>query len=556
MRFAGYPFTVPRDSRSGNLSDVRIAMAASGLNHLEIARDPRDTSEKTYVIDRRIGDGPWRRLLTVDAFSEAPPGRLSEVRAVVEFEELPNTWGIEPEKTWGLPAGMESPWTPALEMIGNELLLPEEAIYISGDAPVNIARDNGYSNGRYGLQFSGERITVTDLYAVEEIALLSSDTSSLRWEEGTAGAAVFRGGSVYIEPAKPPLFMGTFSLDKDPIYVSPGLYEYGDHYLISSVEVGGASITGAFSIVKDPFPERWVPRVFCRAYVSLISPAHQPPLTEDEPERLSVRVEYPENDFPGIEPEVVTPYANKTGVFNSWDLEEGPVVRTSLERPYDYLVPFRRLEDWGGHPVWAAGDYYPALDFKGEESASYPTDMPFESPELPGIPEGTLFYRFQDSAYHNVISNEWIDVVYKEGYVYFENALSPEANGIGKITPTAYWNNVKVEWGVDTLFVNDEPAMIDELPWGAILDDGTWGETANIPPEEWTPSGDFPLDVEQYQEIPPTWVTGRPEGEVEIPPPDYSARPRTWGRLLFEDYSTFNRLIYEVGSHSISSIKD
>lgn len=529
-------FVIGRTSKEGNLQDIRIHVNADGLNRVDIARDPKDLSSRIYVVDRRtLPDGPWRRLLEVESFSDTTPDRLSEVRANIDCEVIPNFWNIDTKKTWGLPEGMESPWFKPLEMVGNELLLSEESIFVSGDAPVNTIKGNIFQNGKYRIEIDRTSLTLTS--GDDTLGVLDTNLSSLFWSEGIAGALSFSGGSVYMEPAKPPLFMGTFYLDKEPIQIKDALYQYGDYYLIASHPITDREFTGAFSLVKDPFPERWVERVFCRAYVDLISPAYKPPITEDEPERISIRVEYPETDFTDIKPKIVTPYSNETGVFNSWMIDESPVNSQSKERPWDILLPFRDLQDWGGYPVESLREFYPARDFLNEPHAAYPSDEGYELPNLPEIPEGTIFLRWKDSSFFWIIRNDWIDIFYRDGWVYHENKVSPDSSGIAPVQVKADWNNLKVEWSADTLIVNDQPALTQERLWGEVLgEEGIWGNVTGLSPSQWKPDPDYPIDVEQYHEVLPVWETGKPEGEVVLQDPDYTDSPRTWGRVLYERF--------------------
>jgi hypothetical protein len=548
MRISGTNFVVGRTQRKGDIPDVRIYTSPTGLSMIEIARDAKDLSPRSYTIDRRLEGGPWSRLLQVNSFSEADvPDNISEVRADVIFEEIPNFWGITPLKSWGLPAGMESPWIEPLEMVGNELLLPEGARWVSGDAPINQERDNYFSNGRYGVEISGSHVDITNKVTGESLANLQTNTRGVTWTEGVAGAVSFFGGSVHIEPAKPPILLGTFSFNREPVYVRPGVYEYGRAYLITSVPVSSAGrlYTGALAIVDDPFPERWVPRVFCRSYVTLISPSYVPPLVEEEPQRVGVRVEYVENDFPGIEPKVVTPYADKTGVFNSWEIETGRVILSPRNRPYDLLIPFdENLEDWGGNSVWTPGEFFPTLDRVGEAHASLATEIPYETSSLPPIYEGAVFLRWKESNNFFVFTSSWADIVYKNGRVFFDNRTGQGLTGISRlIDVSGSWNDLKIEWGTNYLTVNDVEALTEPRTWQDVLlgDDDTapeftWGQIANIPPDEWTPDPDLPLDVKQWEEKEPTWVTGNPEWEDEPPDVDYSASVKTWGEVMFVPY--------------------
>lgn len=555
-RVSGTSFVVGRSGEPGPIDDVRIYTSPTGLNYIEIARDSKNLSSYRYIVERRVTGGHWRRLLFATSFErEATPDRLTEVRADVRFEEIPNFWGIEPERCWGLPEGMESPWSEPLEMVANELLLPEGVEFVSGDAPVNIPISDTYRNGKYMVAITGSHIEVSAGDAF--LADLTTDTSGLSWTEGVAGAAYFRDGSVYIEPAKPPLFSGRFILDREPVYLLPGLYEYGEAYLVSNVPIRGNVVSGNFALVSDPLPERWVRRVFCRAYVDLVFPSNIPPLIEEEPKRISIRVERVPTDFTDLKPEVVTPYANKTGVFNAWEVEGG-VENLSLERPYDMLLPMHRLEDWGGNSVWTAGDFYPAPDFRGEGSASYPNPFGFELPDLPPVEEGALFFRWKDSSYANIVSNDWLDVIIRGGWLYFENRVSPGATGIYPLDPETGWKNVKLEWTSSSLTVNDSPAFTEELTWYETLvgreelPSERWGDVLNIPEQmrEDAPT-DFPIAEERYEEIPPEWDTGLPEGEVEPPIPDYSYTPRTWGRVLYEEFDSTQRRVILAGDMTV-----
>jgi hypothetical protein len=538
VRISGYNWVVGRSAKEGEIQDVSIETTPEGLNRLQIARDARDLDPRFYVVDRRtLPNGAWRRLLEVHSFSrDALPDMLSEVRAIVNFETIPNSWGLTTEKTWGLPSGMESPWTEPIEMVGNELLLSTDTTWVSGDAPINIPVDNVYRNGKYVTYIRANGIYIEDVTG-ELIGVIGTNTNTVRWTEGIAGAATFNGGSVFIEPGKPPLFLGSFTLDHTPVPVQPGLYEYGDNYLISNIPLVGRSGVGAIAFIKDPHPQRWIRRMFGRAYVELVSPANVPPLIEDEPSRISVEAFPLRNDY-DISPEVVTPYADKTGVFNTWDLDSPNVIYDPRERPYDVFLPFSKsIEDWGGHYVDHIGTFFPARDWRGELDASFPTAIRYELPDLPEMAEGVVFFRWKDSTSFNIIQTEWMRIFYKLGYIYFESKVSPEANGIQKIIVSTGWNKTKVEWNGSSLFVNDVPALTEEQTWGDVLgENNTWGEIANIAPSLWTPRGSIPLDVEQFAEIPPTWETGVPEGEVPPPVTDYSEAPRTWGRVLFEPY--------------------
>jgi hypothetical protein len=548
MRTSGTSFVVGRTQRKGSIPDVRIYTSPTGLSMIEIARDARDLNERSYTIDRRLSGGPWSRLLQVNSFApDGDPDHISEVRAEVIFEEIPNYWGITPTRSWGLPAGMESPWIEPIEMVGNELLLPEGAKWVSGDAPINQERNNYFENGKYGVGIGGSNIEITNRQTGRLLATLQSNTRGTTWTEGIAGAVLFFGGSIHIEPAKPPILMGTFSLDRDPTYIRPGLYEYGNAFLITSIPISGRVFSGTLAFVDDPFPERWVPRVFCRSYVSLTSPSYVPPLIEEEPQRIGVRVEYVENDFPTIEPKVVTPYADKTGVFNSWEVDTPGVLLAPKNRPYDLLIPFDEvLEDWGGSPVWTPGEFIPTLDRNGEPHASLATEIPYETSTIPEIYEGAIFLRWKESHDFFVFSSDWVDIVYKNGRVFFDNRVASleGLTGISQpLNPTGSWNDLKIEWGTNYLTVNDVPALTEPRTWGDVLlgDDDTapeltWGQIANIPEDQWTPNPDLPLDVDQWEEVVPDWVTGNPEWEDEPPDPDYSATPKTWGEVMFVPY--------------------
>lgn len=539
MKVSGMNWVVGRSTKEGEIQDVSIETTPEGLNRIQIARDAKNLDPRIYVVDRRVlPSGAWRRLLEVNSFSEdALPEKLSEVRAIIEYETIPNMWGLPTEKTWGLPAGMESPWQEPIEMVGNELLLSVDTKWVSGDAPINIVTDNIYKNGKYLVSVRNGYISIEDNTG-DPLGTITTDTRLLQWTEGIAGAASFVGGSIYIEPAKPPLFMGTFELDKDPVPIQPGLYAYGDNYLISNIPINSRRGVGAIAFVKDAYPQRWINKMFGRAYTQLISPANIPPLVEDEPSRISISAFPVPTDYPDIDTEIVTPYANQLGVFNVWDLESPDVIYDPRERPYDLFIPFNnRAEDWGGHSVWHPGTFFPATDWRGESDAAFPTEIPYEMPDIPSMEEGVLFFRWRDSSSFQIIKTEWMRVFYKEGYIYFENNVSPDSNGIQKIIASSGWNNTKVEWNYYSLFVNDVPAMTEEQTWKDILGvNNTWGEIANIAPSLWTPNGDFPLDVIQHEELPPVWETGYPEGEAPIPDPNYSEKPRTWGRVLFEPF--------------------
>lgn len=533
-----YSFVIGQQESSGEISDVRIKNNAEGLTEVTIARDPMLTGRRIYIVDRRVlPDGSWMRLFEVESFSEnALPDRLSEVRADIEFEEIVNDWSISFEKCWGLPSGMESPWIAPIEMVKNELLLEEKVKWVSGDAPVNIVRNNMFENGKYGVTVGDRELVFTS--GGETLGVIETDTRGLSWTEGIAGAASFRGGYVYIEPAKPATFTGSFVLDRDPIPVAPGLYEYGDFYLISSTRLNGKTGVGTISFLKDPFPERWVSRMMGRAYTRLISPANKPPLTEDEPERISVRVEYPETDFPDLTPEIVTPYSDKTGTFNAWEPEGTIVKYDPLERPYDVYLPMIKEEDWGGHTLQSVGDFYPANDFLGTPSAAFPQMEGFEIGDLPPIVEGAAFFRWRDSAQFSPIRSTYIDIEYREGYIYFTNRANPRTNGIAKINVEVGWNHTKLEWYDDLLFINDKPALQEEREWGE-YQNNKWVDLLGYnPASSWEPDYSIPMDEEQYEEIPPTWMTGLPEEESEREPLNYIDRPKTWGRVLFEKYES------------------
>ncbi len=538
MLISGYPWVIGRSAKEGEIQDVSIETTAEGLNRIQIARDARNTDRKIVVVDRRsLPNGAWKRLLETEAFSEdALPERLSETRAIVEFESIPNVWGIEPEKTWGVPAGMESPWMEPVEMVGNELLLPLGAKWVSGDAPVNTVKDNSFKNGKYVVSIRENFVTIEDVSG-EVLARISTDTSYSRWTEGIAGAASFRGGSVYIEPAKPPVFLGSYTLDQTPILIQPGLYSYGDNFIVSSNPINGRTGVGLISFVKDPYPQRWIPRIFVRAYVRLVTPANVPPLVEDEPSRIGIDAYPVPTDF-DIEPKFVTPYHNKVGVFNTWELDIKPVDYSPRERPYDILVPFDgKVEDWGGHSIWYPGTFFPANDFNDKPNAAFPSQIPYEISSIPEMREGVAFFRWKDSNFFRPIRNEWLDILYRDGYIYFENAVSPESNGISKIDLTAGWNSTKIEWNPFGLYVNDNPALIEEKTWGEVLGNNLkWGQVGNIAPSSLAPNPNLPVTTEQFYQEPPTWETGVPEGEVPPPIPDYSQSPRTWGRVLYEQF--------------------
>lgn len=529
-------YVVGRTEKSGNLQDVRVYVNADGLNRIDIARDKEDLSPRVYVVDRRtLPDGPWRRLLEVESFSDSEPERLSEVRAKVDFEIIPNRFEIETIKTWGLPEGMESPWNKPLEMVGNELLLDEHTMFVSGDAPINTIEGRTFKNGKYEVHVGENRIVIRANGVI--LGTFETNTASLQWTEGIAGAISFVGGSVYLEPAKPPLLVGSFFPEVAPHRLKDALYQYNDSFLIASQDISDGEFVGAFALVDDPFPERWVNRVFCRAYVDLISPAYKPPLTEEEPKRISIRVEYPENDFPDISPKAVTPYSNETGVFNSWDIPENPVELTSKERPWDILIPMHDGQDWGGYPVENMEEKIPATDFLGARHASFPSLDGYTLPDLPELREGTIFLRWKDSSFFRIIRNDWIDLFYKEGWIYHENKASPDASGIAKIDVHPGWNDLIIYWDDARLIVNNVPGQTEERSWGEVLEsERIWGAVANVHPDRWEADPDYPLTIEQFEEKVVDWVTGRPEGEVEPPEFNYDERPRTWGRILYERY--------------------
>lgn len=539
MKVSGTNFILGRSQKEGDLQDVRVFTASTGLNHVEIARDARDLQPKVYVVDRRIIGGPWHRVLEARSFVEESTDRISEVRASVRYESIPNWWGIEPERTWGLPSGMESPWTPPLEMVGNELLIPEKGQYVSGDAPVDIAIDDTYQNGKYRIAFSEGQIIIYS--GLKEIAILEADTTFLTWNDGTAGAASFRDGSMFMEPAKPPIFEGRFSLDKSPRFMRSGLYEYGDVFLISSTPINGRNVVGTISIVDDPYPERWLPRMFCRAYVELISPSHVPPLTEEEPRRVSVRVQRVTNDFPDIEPKAVTPYANKTGVFNAWEIDEPAVVYAPKERPYDIFLPFDTGEDWGGNAVYNPTVYIPATDRFGEPGAAFPSMIGYRLPEIPPQSRGTLSYWWKDSAFHVVMRTTWNDIIYKEGWLYIQNSFAPYSDGIAPVNTPVDWIHTKIEWTPTSLFVNDLPALQEKKIWNDVENnlDGsrsTYADILGVEEDQQLPDPNIPVMEEQFLEEPVTWETGYPGTSAPRPAPDYSESPRTWGRVLYEDF--------------------
>lgn len=539
MRVTGTNFILGRTRVEGDLQDVRVFTASTGLNHVEIARDARDLTPKVVVVDRRLIGGPWHRVLETRSFTPDITEKISEVRAEVRYESIVNWWGIEPERTWGLPAGMESPWTPPLEMIGNELLIPEGGRYVSGDAPINTAIDDAYTNGRYRTEFHNDRVIIYS--GTKLLAEMATDTTYLTWNEGTAGAASFRGGSVFIEPAKPPIFTGRFSLDRQPRFLRRGLYEYGDGFLISSVPIETPNVVGTIAFIDDPYPDRWVPRMFCRAYVELISPAHVPPLTEEEPRRVSVRVQRVRTDFPEITPKAVTPYANKTGVFNAWEIDEPPVLYAPKERPYDIFLPFDTGEDWGGNAVYNPTVYIPATDRFGEPGAAFPSQVGYRMNEIPPQSRATLSYWWKDSAYHVVMRTTWNDIIFKEGYLYVQNAFAPYSDGIAPVEMAPDWVHTKIEWTPTSLFVNDLPALQDKKTWEEAQTNlngsrATHGDMLGLTEDRWLPDPNIPVTEEQFLEEPVTWITGYPGGRKERPTPDYSESLRTYGRLLYEDF--------------------
>lgn len=549
MRLSDFSYVIGRREGKGDLRDVRIHTTPEGYNSLEIARDTEDIEPKTYAIERRLlPDGNWYRLITTKSFDpSADPNELGETRANVTFESFSNDWGIKFEETWGLPAGMESPWAEPLEMVGNELLLPSGVGWVSGDAPTNIFRESAFTNGKYRIEVNNGSVAWRTRDG-ESLGTIRTDTTNLRITEGTAGAASFTGGMVYAEPAKPIMFMGRYVLEELPLYVRPGLYRYGNGYLISSKRLSKLRDVGILAFVSDPFPERWVPRMMGRAFVDLTSPVYVAPFVEEEPERVGVSIIYPTTDFPDLEPRVVTPYANETGVFNAWEVGLEEVKYRPAERPWDVLLPMEnRREDWGGLPFDSQQEHSPALDAYLEARAAAPNPLGYELKGLPLLPRGALVLRWKDSSHFRILESRDLNITYKRGYVYFRSVLSPGSNGIAKINVGPGWNSTKLEWGDEELWVNEQRALVEERSWheateGASL---TWGEVGNIPFEKRIPTPENPLFL-QEEELLPEWVTGEPEDVAKMPNLYYHKQPRTWGRVLYEAFEA-DRLYIMAG---------
>lgn len=585
---SGPGFVVGRSEGPGDFRDVRIRTTAEGLNVIELARDARDTSPRRYVVDRLLlPNGAWSRVVEVDSFSPgSPPERMTESHASVRFVGESNHWGIEPEPCFGLPVGMESPWTSALEMTGNELLVPlledslssnGQTVFVSGDAPVNIAAvDNaGVSlrNGSYEASVNLEGIEITpaippradpSLYS-ESVHLLSPVENAFANAgaiEGTAGIAYFDGGSIFLEPAKPPILFGSYVLPFDVRYVADGLYEALQRpgvYVITSQPIEGRHATGLVSVIFDPYPLRWVPRLMGRAYCELTAPAYVPPLIEEEPERISVATVEVENDFPDIPREVYTPYADRTGVFNSWEAERTPVVYRPSIRPFDVLIPFdpdTRHRDLGGHPAFRGepnGLSY-TRDSIGELAAARPPIggmlVGFESAERLSeldLREGTLFYRWRDSEEFNLLRSPDLEVYYKQGYIYVYSKTDSTVSGLARIDVRhdGSYTATKLDWGRGRLLVNETPALTEMKTWadtlfvGETTETRSWAEVMGV-----TAPGDgaykgrnpaLPRSVEQFADVPPVWETGRPLQEGESIAASYGEAAVTWGRVLFED---------------------
>ncbi len=198
MAFSHSNFVIGREGKEGDLQDITISTTPEGLNLIQLARDAQDLSPRIYVVDRRVlPNGAIKRLLEVNSFSDVDPGRLSEVRVEMKYESIPNIWGIEPDKTFGIPEGMESPWFEPQEMVGNELLLGEDALYISGDAPVNIDRDNTYTNGKYKTSIFDGRIEISDTSG-EFLGLITTDTSLASLEGRGSGGELLSEGVRYL----------------------------------------------------------------------------------------------------------------------------------------------------------------------------------------------------------------------------------------------------------------------------------------------------------------------------------------------------------------------
>lgn len=541
MRLGGYSYVIGRSETKGDFRDVRIKTSPEGFNRIDIARDPRDTNRRITAIERRLlPDGPWSRLLTVKSFDEdSSSNELTETKVKVEFEDFNNLWDIDPEATWGLPESLESPWNTPIEMVGNELLLNTDVEWVSGDAPTNYFKDKIFTNGKYSIQIGSDNL-YWYIKSGEYLGGIKTETSDIVYSEGVAGAAFFKGGWVWAEPAKPILFYGDYVLENYAKYVKPGLYRYGGGFAITTEPLNGLRGSGGICLLKDPYPERWIRRMMGRAHSELISPTASPPFFEEDPDRIGISVVKLDTDFPFIEPEVVTPYANETGVFNSWDIKNGDVRLHPSERPWDVYLPMSsRREDWGGLPFHSDEQYRRAVGKFGDE-ASFPNREGYILEDLPPLPEGSIYFRWKDSNAFVILENEEIRVAYKNGYVYFYNSLSPQSNGIANIEPISEdWNETKVEWTTAGLYINDKPALIEERSWEEATSSSgikaTWAAITNTPFSDREFDPDSPDEERTDIELPPGWSTGRAEPPDNPTPIYYHNTPRTWGRLLYEE---------------------
>lgn len=601
---SGPGFVVGRSEGEGDFKDVRIRTSPDGLNIVELARDARDTSPRRYVVDRRVRpDGAWSRVVEVDSFSiGVPVERMTESRATVEFVGEPNFWGIEPEPCFGLPSGMESPWTQPLEMLSNELLIPledppqanEYTVFVSGDAPVNTAltEDDGIislKNGAYVVRV-GESGNIEVSKSGTPVSLFVKTDGLGRGRgsvEGTAAQAYYEGGNVFLEPAKPPIFYGTYILPFDVRYVSDGLYEvspenpgYDGTYVITSNPIEGRRASGLVSILFDPYPRRWVRRLMGRAYTSLVAPAYVPPLVEEEPRRISVHAVEVENDYPDIPREVYTPYANRTGVFNAWDSRRDPVLYRPSVRPFDVLIPFdadTNHRDLGGHPVMRGepDGLLATRDESGELSAARPSEggievgyNSFQGFSELDLREGVLFFKWRDSSEFSVLRHEDMEIYYRDGYLYVDSrSESPGVpSGLAHIgiPGRGEWVAAKVEWGRGELLVNEVPALTETNSWADTLFVGetdqtrTWAEVLGVSVDEGVRNPDLPLAVEDFADVPPEWMTGRPVGEGEEIGSAEVERPRTWGRVLFEEFDGPSASSYMAGGedYTVHDLQD
>jgi hypothetical protein len=127
------------------------------------------------------------------------------------------------------------------------------------------------------------------------------------------------------------------------------------------------------------------------------------------------------------------------------------------------MLPFRDLQDWGGYPVKAFQELFPAEDFLSMDSSAFPSLEGFELPDIPQMPEGMIYMRWKDSAQFWVIRNEWINIFYREGWIYHQNKVSPDSSGVVQIFPQPGWNNLKIYWNESELIVNDRPGFQKEF---------------------------------------------------------------------------------------------